>query len=121
MSEEKLVDERTAPTIVVDRGQPVIIIVHFDPNEREPDEVNFSYTKPGSERPFVDDGFGQPRSLITRLNKGVYRYVIPTKGFEAGDGSWCFSGEWSERLMSGYDEAYIRSVYHVNYAPQSLV
>jgi hypothetical protein len=115
-----MIDEKTAPSIVVDRGQPVIVVVSFC--DDDPDlGVYFSFTKPGEERPYTDDGYGQPRSKITRLGRGIYRYVIQTSGFEGGDGVWHCHGEWSEARPDGYDAASIFGEYHVNHAPAQLL
>ena len=114
-----MIDEKTAPSIIVDRGQPVVVIVSFC--DDDPDLVYFSYTKPGEERPYTDDGYGQPRSKITRLGKGVYRYVIQTGGFSGGDGAWHCHGEWSVARHDGYSEASIFGEYHVNHAPAQLL
>ncbi len=44
--------EGEAPSITIDRGQPVIVIATFgDAIVREPEQVFFSYVRPGSERP----------------------------------------------------------------------
>lgn len=113
MSDEK------ATHITVDRGQPVIVVCTF--GEGDPDVVNFSFTQPKSERPHVDDGFGQAKSCIVKLEPGVYRYVIPTKGFQAGEGTWHFSGEWITPVPDGYDESSIFGTYQVNPAPKQLL
>ncbi len=106
-----MIDEKTAPDIVVDRGQPVIVTVYFP---FDPDEVNFYYTKPGSDRPHTDDGFGQIDSKIERLGPGVYRYVINTNGFAAGEGEWKFASEWREPLPEGCTMSAIRGEYRIN-------
>lgn len=109
--------EIVAPDIIVDRGNPVIVIVTFW--DGDANEVYFSYTQPSSERPYVDDGFGQPRSLIERLSDGdpekpgIYRYVISTKGFAPGDGTWRFVAEWHTPRPLGHDDAAITGKYRV--------
>lgn len=103
--------EMVGPEIVVQRGQPVIVVVTF--GDGDPDEVDFTYSRPGSERPYADDGYGQALSKIERVGPGVYRYVISTRGFEAGIGEWCFSGGWGEILPDGHCEAAIRARYQV--------
>lgn len=108
-----------APTITVDRGQPVIVTAFFA-SDPEPDEIDFSFTKPDEARPHVDDGFGQPQSRIERLDKGVYRYVISTKGFKAGDGAFKFAAEWDKPRLEGYRDVVIRGTYVVRDAPGSL-
>lgn len=107
------------PDIVVDRGMPVIVegLFSIDP---EPDEVYFIYTKPGSERPHVDDGYGQAQSRISRLHAGVYRYVIDTTGFTDGKGNWCFRAEWLHPRPEGYDKTTLRGTYVVKPAPEQL-
>lgn len=110
---------RKAPEIRVDRGQPVIVTVTFV--DGDPDEVNFNYLRPDDERPYVDDGYGQAKSRITRVGEGVYRYVISTQGFAAGKGVWHFSAKWHERRDGGHDAASIFGDYHVNAAPVQLV
>ncbi len=101
----------------LDRGQPVIAIVTFP---HMPDAVYFSYTKPGSNRPYVDDGFGEMKSQIVQLSPNVYRYTFSTKGFEAGIGEWSFMGEWDEQLPDGYDEVVVRGKYRVRESAQQL-
>jgi hypothetical protein len=106
----------------VDRGGPVIMIVTFVDAETqgEPDTVNFSYTKPGSARPYVDDGYGQAGSKITHLGLGMYRYTFSTKSFPSGDGHMAFSAEWTHPLPDGYDSVTVRRIYRVRDAPQSI-
>jgi len=118
-----MIDIQTAPEIVVDRGQPIIVTVSFcaDVNNPEPDLVDFAYTRPGEARPYTDDGYGQPRSKIVRLSRGVYRYVISTVGFPSGDGAWHCQGEWKETHPDGYDTASIFGAYRVNQAPVQLL
>jgi hypothetical protein len=113
----------TAESIRVDRGQPVIVTVTFGELDapEDPDDVYFTYTQPGEERPHVDDGFGQTRSRITRLGRGVYRYVISTRDFKAGAGMWHFFGEWQVPRELGHDEAHIFGAFFVNDAPQQLL
>jgi len=115
-----MTDTKTAPDITVDRGQPVIVIVTF--GDGDPDlEVDFAFTRPGSERPYVDDGYGQPKSKIERLGEGVYRYTFSTAGFMTGDAHWHFSGKWKHvTKQRPYDEASIFGQYHVNKAPEQI-
>lgn len=107
------------PDICVDRGQPVMVTVLF--GDGDPDEVYFSYTRPGEERPYTDDGYGQPKSRIIRMGPGCYRYVIATKGFKSGPATWHCSGEWHNPLADGHEEASIFGAYHVNPAPEQLL
>ena len=111
-------DNRCAPDLAVDAGQPVIAIAHF--GDGDPDEVDFAYTQPGSDRPYADDGYGQPRSKIARLRPHTYRYVIATEGFPAGDGEWRMTGRWDHALEGGYDTVVIRGRYHINSYTASL-
>lgn len=105
--------------ITIDRGQPVIVTVTF---EEDPDEVDFIWTRPGSERPNADDGFGQRASHIAKLEDCVYRYVINTRGFKAGDGAWHCTGRWNTvTTQRPYIEASIFGVYTVNDAPEQLL
>lgn len=116
----EMVDEQTAPDIAVDRGQPVIATVTFD--DGDPDEISFIYMRPKDERPYADDGFGQPRSRIERLSEGTYRYTIDTTGFESGDGTWKCCAEWSVATRARpYVRAAIKGRYHVNSAPSQLL
>jgi hypothetical protein len=103
----------------VDRGQPIIVIVTF--GDGSPDAVNFSYTRPGSDQPFVDDGFGQPKSQIVCLSIGVYRYTFSTTGFPTGIGHWVCTGEWDAPLPDGHDSVTIRGKYSVRDAPATLI
>jgi hypothetical protein len=111
--------DRQEPSITVDRGNPVTVTVTFIA-DRAPAEVNFQYTRPGSERPYVDDGFGQKHSRIEQLDELVFRYSISTKGFPSGEGHWHFSAEWDEPLPEGHDNASIRGTYVVRDAPAQL-
>jgi hypothetical protein len=104
--------------LVVDRGQPVIVEAAFD---GDPDEVYFSYTRPQEERPYIDDGYGQPKSLIERLERGLYRYTISTRGFKDGEGEWHFWGEWAQPRPAGYSEAHVRGTYRIRPASAVLL
>lgn len=115
-----MIDQKCAPSIVVDRGQPVIVTVVFGAGD--PDEVDFLFVRPADERPFADDGFGQKKSRIERLSVGVYRYTIETSAFRAGDGTWHFKGAWKDSTVARpYLEASIFGEYHVNFAPEQLL
>jgi hypothetical protein len=116
----ELADEKTAPDIVVDRDQPVIVTVTFV--DGDPDQVYFVYMRPGLGQAHADDGFGQPQSKIRKVEDRVYRYTIDTKGFEGGDGFWKFEGEWdTETVSRPYQRAAIKGVYHVNSQPDQLL
>ncbi len=71
----------------------------------------------------VDDGYGQARSEIKKIARGVYRYTFSTVDFTAGEGHWVFTAEWDEPLPEGHDKAKIRGTYVVrDYdAPRGLV
>jgi hypothetical protein len=104
--------------LAVDRGQPIIVIATFA--DGDPDSCYFSFTQPGSERPHVDDGYGQAKSRIVRLSRGVYRYTFSTRDFEHGQGGWSFLGEWDEPLPDGHDEVVIRGKYRVRESERQL-
>ena len=105
----------------VDRGEQIRVVAYF-PGAAivEPDEVNFSFTHPGSERPYADDGFGQPKSKLVRLDAGTYRYVISTADFDPGVGDWVISAEWRDPLPQGHDRELKRGKYGVKSSPKQL-
>lgn len=70
---------------VVERGNRLVFIAKF---EGEPDEVFFSYIKPGKKRPIVDPGYGHPDSSILKVGDRTYAVSIDTTGFEAGTIQW---------------------------------
>lgn len=78
-----------AVDVVVERGNNVTFLARFS---GEPDEVFFSYLKPGSQRPHVDPGFGEPGSSIRRVGEGIYAFIIDTSGFRGGVLQWHFWG-----------------------------
>lgn len=117
---ETTTETRQAPDIVVERGNPVIATVTF--GWGNPDEVFFSYLVPDSERPYVDDGFGQDKTKIEWLNDGVYRYTIDTTDFESGAGTWHFWGKWNTpSKRRPYNKASIFGTYFVLPAPKQLL
>jgi hypothetical protein len=73
---------------VVERGNLVHFFATFSD---EPDEVHFSYIKPGEDRPHVDT-FGQPGSCISRVLDTTFSMQLDTTGFAGGDLDWHF---WS--------------------------
>jgi hypothetical protein len=107
----EMLDERTVDDIAVDRGQPVIAEVGF--SDGDPDDVTFYYTRPHDERPYVIEKHD-------RLGEGVYRCVIDTTGFKAGDGYWRCVAEWDAPRLGGHTRAAIGGRYHVNRAPEQL-
>lgn len=74
---------------VVERGNLVFFIAQFT---GDPDEIYFSYMRPGEQRPIVDPGFGRRGSSIQRTGEGVYTFVVDTDGFTGGKIHWHF---WS--------------------------
>lgn len=74
---------------VVERGNVIYFVATF---AGDPDEVHFSYMRPGEQRPVVDPGFGQLRSKIARLGQGVYGFEIDTTDFRGGILQWHFWG-----------------------------
>lgn len=77
------------PVEVVERGNLIYFVATF---AGDPDEVFFSFIRPGEKRPAVDPGYGQPDSKIERVSDGVYVYVLDTTGFSGGRVQWHFWG-----------------------------
>lgn len=77
---------------VVERGNLLIFIAKFD---RDQDEVNFVYIKPGTNKPIADPGHGLPKSQIRHLAEGVYAMAVDTTGFKGGMLKWHF---WSPAM-----------------------
>lgn len=120
----EICDDEIAPEISVDRGQPVIVTIQFGAGD--PDNgIYFSYLQPQSERPHVDDGYGQLHSRIEHLGNpgdGIYRYTIDTTDFESGTGDWHFWGEWlTQTRQRPYTRAHRRGVYRVRPSPKQLL
>ena len=88
---------------VVERGNIITFLASF---EGDPDEVNFAYLLPASERPIVDPGFGHEGSQIKRLSKWTYLFQLDTTDFAGGILRWHF---WSkgEHQASDFGEMQI--------------
>ena len=95
----------------VDKGNEVRITMTF---RDEPESVFFSYLRPGSRSPVVDEGYGAPGSLISKLSQTRFQYVIDTTGMKAGPVEWHF---WSE----GPGKASRYGSFSVNAAPAQLL
>lgn len=65
------------------RGKLVTLTVSFDDI---PDEVFFSYIRPGEARAIVDPGSKHPGTRIKCIDSDglTYQYVIHTRGFRGG-------------------------------------
>lgn len=114
------INEKIAPKIEVDRGQPVVIEITF--GDGDPDEVHFLYLRPGEGRPYADEGFGQEGSRIHRLAEGTYVCAIDTTGFQAGGGWWHFFGRWhSTHAGRPYDRASKFGEFSVRATPEQLL
>ena len=96
------------------RGDPVEMTVDF--HGPDPDEVYCIHLRPGDEQPVSDPGFGQPSSRIERLDQGIYRYVIRTRGFRDGLGWWHFWGVWESGA-----EKHVRGRFYVFGGPAQLL
>lgn len=95
------------------RGRLVACVCTFD---APPAEVFFTYMKPGDPRAVVDPGSrhrGTKLEVLDELGL-VYRYVIYTKGFQAGTVRWHM---WSEAgcVDSHFDE------FEIEDAPAQLL
>lgn len=94
---------------VVDPGNTVKLVAPF---LSDPEEINFSYMKPGSARPIVDPGWvksvAKPGSRIVRLDEGIYQYVIDTTGFRGGVVKWHFWGAGNGAQASRFGEFSVR-------------
>jgi hypothetical protein len=120
---KKIKNSDYMPDIEVDRGQPIIATAMFacDPGD-EPDEVYFTYTRPGSGEPVTDDGLGQPNSKLEHVGLGAYRYVIRTRDFSGGEGFFKFTAGWKAQTGERpYDEAAVVGAYRVRAVPPQLL
>jgi hypothetical protein len=95
----------------VDRGQVIYLTTTF---AGDPDEVYFAFLAPGTGRPIVDDGYGQPKSRIVRISEGVYQFAIDTTNMKAGE---CWWHAWSV----GNYQASEFGRFFVNSAPIQLL
>lgn len=88
---------------VVERGNKVVFTTTFS---GKPDEVNFSYMRPGEQRPRVDPGYGQPGSAIESDDGVTFSFVLDTTGFPPGRLRWHFwgTGEYGASAFDSDDD-----------------